>query len=362
MKRTLLIFILSLILKNGFSQGCVAIRSNGNTCSMASHKEEKKGWELNLNNRYFKSYKHFVGTAEQKQRVDSGTQVINHAYSLDITLTRNLNSRWSLAITVPVISNTRSSKYEHYGNGSKSPNARRNTHAFGLGDIKFAAYRWMFDSARSSKGNLQLGLGLKLATGNYNVQDYFYKNDTTITYGPVDQSIQLGDGGTGITVEAKGYYNFNHKIGVYGDVYYLINPAEQNGTLTTRGGTVSASALKYFTNTMSIPDQYMARVGANYTANKFTVSAGVRIEGIPSSDLIGGDKGFRRPGYVISAEPVASYTVKRTQFYVSIPVALERNRTQSNADKLQSAATGTKVQGDAAFADYLVNVGCTFRF
>jgi hypothetical protein len=52
---------------------------------------------MNLNNRYFKSYKHFVGTAEQKQREADGSNVINHAYELDITATRTINLRWSLA-------------------------------------------------------------------------------------------------------------------------------------------------------------------------------------------------------------------------------------------------------------------------
>jgi hypothetical protein len=167
----------------------------------------------------------------------------------------------------------------------------------------------------------------------------------------------LGDGGTGFAFELNGYKSFNHELGIYGNLYYLINPKEQNGVSTARGGTPSATSLQYYTSTMSVPDQYMARGGVNYMKNKFTFSGGVRIEGIPSSDLIGGDKGFRRPGYVISAEPTISYMTKKMNYYLSIPVALERNRTQSYSDKLRTAATGTKVQGDAAFADYLVNVG-----
>ena len=113
---------------------------------------------------------------------------------------------------------------------------------------------------------------------------------------------------------------------------------------------------------MSVPDQYMARAGINYMIKKFSLSAGARLEGIPSSDLVGGDKGFRRPGYILSAEPVVSYKFKKIEFYASVPFALERNRTQSNSDKLITAATGTKTQGDAAFADYFVNVGATIKF
>lgn len=342
------------------AQGCVAIRSNGNTCSM-SKAGTSKGWQLNVNNRYFKSYKHFVGTIEQKEREENHTEVVNHSYSLDMTLTKQLNSRWSLSFNLPFISNVRSSLYEHGGNtgGAK---ARHSTHSTGVGDVRFTAYRWMFNPATSHKGNLQLGLGLKLPTGDFRVQDYFYKNDTTYTMGPVDQSIQLGDGGTGIALELNGYYNLSHKLGVYGNLYYLSNPREQNGVSTARGGTPNATALKYYTSVMSVPDQYMARGGVNYMVNMFTFSGGIRMEGIPSSDLIGGDKGFRRPGYVISAEPVVSYMTKKMNYYVSVPFALQRNRTQSYSDKLRTKDTGIKTQGDAAFADYLVNIGFSVHF
>ena len=40
---------------------------------------------------------------------------------------------------------------------------------------------------------------------DYNFQDFFYKADGTQVLGPVDQSIQLGDGGTGITLEANAF-------------------------------------------------------------------------------------------------------------------------------------------------------------
>lgn len=367
----LISFILTLSLTIGMqelnAQGCVAIRSGGNTCSM-SNPATTKGWQLNFNTRYFKSYKHFVGTVEQKERVDHGTEVINHSLNWDFTLTRILNSRWSLSFNLPVISNVRSSMYEHYGNNSTNPNARNNTSSFGLGDIRLAAYRWMFDPAKSHKGNLQVGLGLKLATGDYQYMDYFHKLSSTgadsAILGPVDQSIQLGDGGTGITFELNGFYNLSHRVGLYGNFYYLANPREQNGTSTSRGATTqSATNIKYFTTTMSVPDQYMLRGGVNYMAGmKWNFSGGVRVEAIPSSDLIGGDKGFRRPGIVISAEPTASYSFKKGSVYLSVPVALQRNRTQSYSDKLRSIDDGVKRQGDAAFADYLINAGISFRF
>lgn len=362
MKHLYIIPVVLLLLgisENTTAQGCVAIRSNGNSCSMGNP-ATAKGWQMNLNNRYFKSYKHFVGTKEQKERVENGTEVINHSYSLDITATRYFNSRWSLGITLPVLSNTRSSLYEHAGN-SAGPSGRHSTRSFGIGDARVSLYRWMIDPAKHTKGNIQLGLGIKLPTGDYQVQDYFYKADGSTVMGPVDQSIQLGDGGTGITFELNSLLNFSHKFGVYGNFYYLANPREQNGVSTARGGVPNTTAIKYFTSTMSVPDQFMLRGGASYMTGRFHFTGGIRLEAIPGSDLIGGDKGFRRPGSVTSIEPVVAYQAKKLNLYLSVPVAVKRNRPQSYSDKLRSADTGTKVNGDAAFADYAITAGLSFR-
>lgn len=359
MKQFILLIFFCSISYFAFSQGCVAIRNNGSSCT-SGQQGNSKGWQLNLNHRYYKSYKHYIGTIEQKHRVEEQSDVRNWQHNLDISLVRNFNSRWSMSLSMPVQANVRSSKYEHYGNSSINPNARQKTKSFGMGDMRITGYYWLIDPVRAHKGNIQAGLGLKLPTGDYEVKDYFRKNDSTYVMGPVDQSIQLGDGGTGISAELNGFYHLSHKIGFYGNLYYMINPREQNGVSTARGGAPSTTAIKYFTTTMSVPDQYMARGGVNYMVKKFTFSGGTRIEGIPSSDLAGGDKGFRRPGYVISAEPVISYMGKKTSFYFSSPVALQRNRTQSYSDKLRSTPE-IKIQGDAAFANFTINAGISFR-
>ena len=231
----------------------------------------------------------------------------------------------------------------------------------GIGDVRIAAFRWMVNPEKMSKGNIQVGLGIKLPTGDYKYQDFFYKNDSTNVLGPVDQSIQLGDGGTGLTAEINAYYNFSRKVGVYGNFYYLLNPREQNGVSTARGGTPSAANIANTSYIMSVPDQYMVRAGGNFTFDKLTASAGVRYECLPSSDLVGGDRGFRRPGYIFSAEPGLIYAFKKLAAYAYVPVALVRNRTQSEPDKIRSENTGVHVIGDAAFADYAINIGFAFK-
>ena len=348
----LLILITALCPLKTYSQGCVAIKGTSGVCGRPSN---AKGWELNLSNRYFKSYKHFVGAKEQKERVEKGTQVINHAYELDITVTRVLNAKWSLAATVPVLYFKRSSLYEH------DRITRHSTSSFGIGDTRISAYRWMFNPATSHKGNLQIGLGLKLPTGNYNYQDYFYKKADSSVVAAVDQSIQLGDGGTGITLEINGFYNFSNKIGVYTNFFYLSNPREVNGTSTSRGGTASATAVKYNTDVMSVPDIFMVRGGAAFMVKQLTFSGGVRVEALPSVDIIGGNRGFRRPGYIISAEPAVTYVYKKVSVNLSVPVALKRSRTQNDSDKRRTIDTGIHQQGDAAFADYLISAGVTFK-
>jgi hypothetical protein len=340
------------------SQGCVAIRSAGGMC-MASHTGEEHNatkWSLNVNDRYFKSYKHFRGLHEEKERVEKNTEVINHTNTTDFTLNMTLNKRWSLFLDLPIISNSRSSLYEHDGK------TRHSTHSFGIGDVRFGAYAWLLNPAKMTKGNIQLGAGIKLPTGDYKYQDYFYKNDSTQVLGPVDQSIQLGDGGTGFSTELNAYYNFSKVIGTYANFYYLFNPREQNGTSTARGGTSSATAVRNGSSVMSVPDQYMWRAGGNFSFNKLIASAGMRMECVPSDDLIGGSSGFRRPGYVISAEPGLTYIGKKINIYTFVPVALRRNRTPSYADKIQTIKTGNRTIGDAAFADYAINIGATFKF
>jgi len=354
---SLLTLVLIAVAERANAQGCVAIRSAGGFCGAGEgHVDTTSKWQLSINNRYSKSFRHFIGTDEQKQRLAQQTEVINHQYTTDITIFRLINPRWSIMLDMPIEANTRSSLYEHANLG------RFQTHSFGVGDIRVAVYSWILDPVKMPKGNIQVGLGVKLPTGAYNYQDYFHTTDSTKRLGPVDQSIQLGDGGTGLTLEVNAFYNFSSKFSVYGNFYYLSNPREVNGTSTARGGTPSASAVKNGSDVMSVPDQWMGRAGVNYMVSHFTFSAGVREECLPVHDLVGGSNGFRRPGYIISAEPGVTYSVGKVSVYGFVPVAIVRNRTQSVPDKITTDLTGKTAHGDAAFADYAINVGLNYRF
>ena len=360
--RKIYFLLLSLVIlslkQEASAQGCVAIRSTGGFCSAGGeeHIDTTSKWQFSANNRYFRSFRHYVGTDQQKQRQTLGTEVINHQYTMDMALYRLINPRWSVMLDVPVEANSRSSLYEHNNLG------RFQTHSFGIGDIRFAVYGWVINPVKMPKANIQIGMGLKLPTGTSNYQDYFHLTDSTKRLGPVDQSIQLGDGGTGITLELNAFYNLSHTVGLYGNFYYLSNPRDVNGTSTARGATASASAVKNTSDVMSVPDQYMARVGVNVMAGRFSFSAGVRDECLPVHDLVGGSEGFRRPGYIISAEPGVTYVFPKVSLYAFVPIAMVRNRTQSVPDKITTQLTGVLTHGDAAFADYTINIGANIRF
>src|SRR5450432_3268291 len=95
------IALLVVFNSNSVAQGCVAIRSTGGFCtaSQASHTDTASHeWLLNVNNRYYRSFRHFIGTAEQKQRQVQGTEVINYVDNADFALTRIINKWWSVTV------------------------------------------------------------------------------------------------------------------------------------------------------------------------------------------------------------------------------------------------------------------------
>lgn len=51
---------------------------------------------MDINTRYFKSYKHFVGTQEQKQREADGSNVINNAFEINVNATRVFNTNFNI--------------------------------------------------------------------------------------------------------------------------------------------------------------------------------------------------------------------------------------------------------------------------
>jgi hypothetical protein len=224
-----------------------------------------------------------------------------------------------------------------------------------------------------------VGLGIKLPTGRYDATDNQVpqsdgsKKDFVV----MDQAIQPGDGGLGISVELQAFRQLFGNFYGFANGYYLFNPKESNGAYksapTVVKSPVDNSPLGTLTgyNIYASPDQYFVRAGVATTVlNNLSISLAGRWEGIPAYDAFGGQVAYRRPGYVVSIEPGLAYRTGNHSFSIYVPKNIVRNRIQSAADianqDLQNSVTNPEekvhVQGDAAFADYSISIGYAYRF
>jgi hypothetical protein len=339
LRLSLLAGLVSLLLPAAlFGQGCVIARGGGGaSITDGSGYLEKGDWSVNFNFRHFKSHRHFAGDDEQTQRSDQGTEVYNDSYFYDVTLTYAWSKRLNLNLTLPFVNHDRSSLYEHLGNASGQ---RFHTQASGLADVQAGASFWVLDPDKAKAWNLQVAAAVKFPTGDDEARDIFVRSS-----GPqeryVDSSIQPGDGGTGFTIALNGFYSLEKwakNLSLYGNGFYLINPEGRN----EKTG-------------FSIPDGYMVRGGFEYRLDAvkgLSLTLGMRNEGVVAHDLFGGNLGFRRPGFAVAVEPGVTYSKGRYSGTLTVPIAVHRNRVTS---------FGSVKAGDAAFADYTINLSLSMK-
>ena len=343
--KKLALFSFSLVLSaHAWTQGCVAIRNIAGISPDLLFQNIQPNDKLifNITNRYFEAPKTYKG-----DKYITDTLVRNKIYTLNISVLRLLSNGWSLALNVPISANSRKNYADH--GGLKEP--KHTTRAFGLGDFRITLYKWLLKATPYTRGNIQFGLGLKLPTGDYKYQDYFFRNDSTKVLAPVDQAIQLGDGGTGITTELSAFYSLNKSIHLFMNAYYLVNPREQNGVSNLKGRNPTAPEVANNTTVMSVPDQYSLRGGANLQFEKIVISAAIRYESVPVNDLIGGNKGFRRAASIASFEPGLTYRVQNTLAFAYVGLPFKRNIVQNSQNNMTPAG----------FANCLFYFGIQFK-
>lgn len=349
--RALTIFsgLLTLALaQSALASGCIVVRP---TAPMAIgldnvHQGHGGQWEYSVAYRYLFSDRHFRGTHEEPARQALGTDVRNSVHSFDHSLTYTYDERWRISVSLPLQFARRSSLYEH---------DRINRHTMqsnGFGDLRVMAYREMLQPREGgAQRGVTLGVGIKLPTGEDDVTDIAYRSG-----GPerrtVDQSIQPGDGGTGLILELQAYRQFlDESTYAFVSAGYLVNPRNTNGVRTFRGRPSEAI--------MSVPDSYQARTGITRV---FSVDKGLsgdlalRVEGAPVRDLVGDSDGFRRPGYAVYLEPGINIQRGAHRFSLSVPWTIKRNRLRSVTDIRDGR------HGDAAFADSLLQMSYAVRW
>lgn len=336
------------------AQGCAGIKYISEiSLSQTKYLQSELGnttssWIVGSNNRYFKSFRDFKGKTDLE--TPSQNEAVNKNFTTEVSINYLMDKGWSLTLAIPVSANVREASKEHSG-----PNTERfKTRAYGLGDIRLVVSKWILKPTSSLKGNFQLGFGLKFPTGDFAQKDYFHRNGSLVL-AAVNPGIQPGDGGLGLIGELNAYYTVATKLGVYANLFYLANPREHNGE-SWGGFTYTEEQTQAGVNLMSVPDAFALRGGMYYeVSSSFTLSAGLRFEGSPVNDLIGGSRGGRRPGNYFSVEPGFIYKMSKISFYGYTPVMLSRNIKQTVGGK----ELGVHAPGGSA--DYQIFFGILLK-
>jgi hypothetical protein len=391
MKRILYLSIFILLATSAKinAQGCVAVREMGGNvmCNTNSYNLKKGEFQIGTTYRYFHSFRHFIGRNEQPQRQttggghdsdgkERGDAVNIYSHTVDLNLSYAITDRLQFNLTIPYVNNERSQVFKSNQTiVTATDTFRYSLHSKGLADIRFSTDYWIFNPATTTKGNLMIGAGIKLNSGSHSTSDMAPTNDAatkSIVYkrSTNDQAIQPGDGGIGFSIEFQGFTKLFKSIYGFTNGYYLFNPRQSNGT-------VKSPPLKSNYDKYACPDQYFLRAGMMTSvlpSKSLSLSLAGRFEGIPAYDIIGGQVAYRRPGYVVAIESGVSYRKGKHTFSLFIPYNAIKNRVQSAADIHKTELNNENtikdpvkypaqkpVHGDAAFADYSINVSYLYR-
>ena len=291
---------------------------------------EKGHWEVSADFRRLTADKWYIGTKLREDASPFGKQLFLNIMSVNLTATYGVSNRLSASLTAPFAYATQSRFH--------SDLQRHVVKGRGLGDMSLLANYWLRNPSAAASGNLMLTLGLKASTGNNKIKDTFYSPSGSAP-GYVDQSVQQGDGGWGIVVGGFALRRVAERLDAYAGGTYMLS------TKTKSDVPFNQNAL------LSVPDVYAWRAGLAYSpwpTRGLSVSLGVRADGIPVRDIIGGaDNGFRRPGVSVFVDPGLSWNRGPHTLSFSFPVRAYFNFKNDPSGQLNG--------GD--LADYLIFAG-----
>ena len=304
-------------------------------------------WQLSLSSRNLVSNDHYAGGEEQIQRQRLQNYVTNRQNLADVNISRTMTERWTLSVGIPYVNSSWASRDPRYPLPAERREVEQNGR--GLGDISVGGRYWIFDTKTHSDRNVSAGAGLKMPTGNSKERDFYVDsqgNNPQQRF--VDQSVQPGDGGWGLMLEAAAFTR-SKRVLAFGSGSYLMNPKNRSDTpsLTLSrlppGMAPNPNQSDRLYN--SVPDQYVARLGVTVPVWKgLAASVAWRVEGLPRYDLIGDSNGFRRPGKAMFVEPGISYSKRGQTFTVNVPLGYYYHRHPD---------PNTSREGDATFPRHI---------
>ena len=154
---------------------------------------------------------------------------------LDTTASYKVNSRVSVIATGPIVMNKFSERFPP----SDPPNTgkRFTWSPTGIGDISVYTQSWLLKPIDHPFSNVALGVGMKIPTGDWNVQALLPNLTGQGFMGRAvwSPAVMPGDGGTGIIVGGTAFRTFRKPTAlrgqsVFASASYLCNPRNQNGT------------------------------------------------------------------------------------------------------------------------------------
>lgn len=260
-------------------------------------------------------------------------QTIDAAFGYGVT------DRLAITLNVPFLHGVHT---RNYPDGHRHDNT-----ATGLGDVTIVANYWLrAANPLAPGGNVGLGLGLKLPTGYHDVPGKFWNADGSVIAFPVHPSIQLGDGGWGIILEAQGFQPLMSRLYLYEGGSYTLSTRERTEIPDDPGSPFN----------WAVPDTWEARVGAAlalWPEQGVSASLGFRFDGTPRRDLIGGKDLFDRlPATAGFVEPGVTFTRGRHTISLSIPLRTYMNFRPSYLDASLSDPGGGGLSHYLVFFDY----------
>lgn len=306
------------------AQGCEPIRFTNPNFGVQGWTQQARQWRLTIGYRYLYSDQWFVGSSEASGMAPGGRAPIIRSHTFVADLEYAPNERLAVHFSVPVSTGSIRRVYPLYDS------AYHRQHASGIGDASVSADLWLLDPRSHQSGNLSVGVGVQAPTGNNEDPGTWYTASGPVE-GAADGSIQPGSGGWGLSILTRAYARLFERGSGYFSGSYAFTPQAHSDVVWQPGREAWAVA-----------DGYSARLGLAYTvlpSTGLSLSLGGRIDGTPVHDVFGGgDEAYRRPGYVIYADPGVALTRGKNYFSLNVPLRLHANRLKNALEEKNSAA------------------------
>ncbi|MGN0003185.1 MAG: transporter [Sphingobacterium composti] len=212
----------------------------------------------NFNKRFIGIRYHFNQVKTQLDINGNETALTNHEKykTAELWSAWNIGTQWRVMAIIPY------SNIQKYNTGTDK-SAKKS----GLGDINLSGYYNLINKSEKFNQNLWLGLGVKLATGQYN-KDEFSSTNTTNIY-------QLGTGSYDFTTSVN-YDLSKDNIGINTNVSYKMNT--KNSDEYQYGNKLTLNGSVYYNILLKEKYRFRPNIGIQHDTQARDKSMGYKID------------------------------------------------------------------------------------